>query len=282
MAKSFTIDPFHWTALTPASGENSDLVLSTSEARAVSHSEGRDGEDGSIVLRQFAQAPGDPYTAGELIATFDTVTFRDGSSVDLAHSDNYPRDELFDQIQPVGHTVHSGGFFGSQSYRVPYEWRIALVPGTPHNAMEIELFARDGREVDADDHDDVSLTIDINTDDSSTADIAVSDAVSTPAGGRGGAIIRANLTNAQLLLLRPVDGNGDRVYRKIGVTIPESSSSAAQTYSDFDDTAAGTTVWDKRLAFGETTFLQAPSSGAWYARMIRGVHGHKATLFVGE
>lgn len=275
MAKKFTIDPFHWTKLAPGTGEDSDLVLSTSAARPVSHTEGRNGEDNCIVLRQFASDPSNPFTAGQLVFTASPVTFRDGTVVDLAHSDNYPRNELFDQVQPVAHTIHSGGFF-IPGYRVPLEWRVAILAGTPSNFFEIELFRPDGALVDADDRTDVAFTIDYDVDDTGTTDIAVTDGIATPAASRGGGLIRKAVTNAQLMNLRQTPR------KKIGLTIAAASSTPVETYSAYDDTAEGTSVWAVKLAFGATTFLQAPSSGAWYARMVRGEHGHQATLFVGE
>lgn len=263
MAKIVLTDELHWVEL-PHDGTSP--VLNTSKEVAVCHTVGTNGHP--VFFKNFLSAdePGHPFTNGQLVFTADTVEFRDGSSVELAHSDDFPSEELFSQIAPVGHTVHSGGF-QLADYQRPLEWRIAIVEGTPNNAIEAEIYRPDHVVIDADDRTDVAVTIDDDTDETSPAAFTITNGVSEPAGGRGGVILRWNLTDAQLLLLRPVDGDGNRVHKKIGLTIAAAASTPVLTYSAYNEHEFDVTDAEFNLRYQHSVGVQPYSSShAVYAR----------------
>lgn len=275
MAKIDLVDNYHWVEL-PHDGTSP--VLNTAKDVTVFHARGTNGHH--VYFKNFAAAdePSHPFTNGQLVFTANTVTFRDGTSVDLAHSDDFPAEELFSQLVPVGHTVHSGGFHLA-TYQRPLEWRIAIAAGTPNNAFEIEAYRPDHVAIDTTDRTDVAITIDPDTEEATPANIVLSNGVSTPAGGRGGVILRWNITDAQLGHLRPTNAMGQRVYKKIGVTIAPSSTTPVQTYSAHNEHEA--TIEDAEFALRYRNSVGVKPYSASFAVYARTSNPQGATLSTG-
>lgn len=276
MGTLITLSDSEWL---PFEDSDGSAVLSTSAKRAVCHSVGANGYP--VLLTQLASDPAHPFTAGQMVFTAETIQLRGSTPFEFAHSDDYPRSELDLFNTPIGHTVHSGGFY-LPDYRVPLEWRIVIQEATPNNSLEIELFRPDHAEIDADDRTDVAITIDNDTDENTPAAFTISDGVSTPAGGRGGVVMRWNLTDAQLLLLQPVNAMSERIYNKIGITIQSGATTPVITYSAYDETHPTREQAEYLLRNGQTIGLQAPSSGGWYARATRATTVGATKIYVGD
>lgn len=271
MGTLITLSDSEWRPFEDSDGAS---VLSTSAKRAVCHSVGGNGHP--VLLTQLAADPAHPFTAGQMVFTAAAVTFRDGSVVDLAHSDDYPRDALLPFPEAQAHTVHSGGFYLSD-YRVPLEWRIAIAGGTP-NYFEIELFRPDHAIIDADDRDNVAITISPDTEASPPpANIVITDADSTPAGGMGGVILRKALTDAQLTSLQATPTR-----KKIGVTIAAAATTPVISFSAYDETHPTREQAEYLLRNAQTIGLQAPSTGGWYARATRPTSDGPTKIYVGD
>lgn len=276
MGTLLTLRTDEWTKLEASDGS---AILSTSEKKAVTHTTG--ANSAPIVLKQLSADPAHPFTAGQLQITFDTAVVRGGHTVDIAHTDGYPREDFFIDHFSVGeHTIHQGGLYLTD-YRVPLEWaaqiRTQLVP--QKYFLQFNVFKPDFTEIDEDEQTDATITIDPNVDGTAT-DIALANGTSSPGGDRGGIEIQWELTAAQHTALTPVDGNGARVNRKVGLTIAATSSVAPVTYSTYNETHAGVNEGEYYLRHLQTIGLQAPATGAWYARATR--TDGKCELHVGD
>lgn len=266
MAKVFTITNQEWTKLAPTGSEDSDLVLNTSEFRQVWHSEGSNRNP--IILKQLAADPTHPFTAGELIATFSQEDTLHGQR-DVVHSSNFEHGLFYDEHQDAGGVIEQGGLYLS-TYRIPLEWLAQIYTqttgGTSKYFLQLNAVRPDRRVIDETEISDGSITIDIDTDDTSTADIALTNGTST-AAVEGGVEMKWELTLAQHTSLKPQDGNGNRTFPKIGLTIASASTVAPITYSAFSELHPTTREGEFQLNLGQDRGLKAPTTGAWYARL---------------
>lgn len=266
MAKSFVISPQEWTKLAPVTGEDSDLVLSTSEFRMVNHSEGRNGNP--IALKQLAADPAHPFTAGEMIVTLTTESTLNGVR-DVAHSAHFDHGLFFDENRDAPGVTHQGGLYLAD-YRVPLEWLMQLYSTTTgmttKHWLQLNCARPDKGVIDETDRTAASLTIDPDTEEATPADIVLANGTSTPSV-EGGVQMRWELTDAQYGLLKPVDADGDRVYKKIGLTLAAASSVAPITYSDYSEAHPGPEEADLYLPYEGRVALKQPATGNWYARV---------------
>lgn len=265
MAKTFTITNQEWTKIAPGSGENSDLVLSTSTSRQVWHSSG--SQRNPVVFKQLSADPAHPFTAGQLQVVFSTEDTIFGTR-DVVHSANFNHGLFYDELQDAAGTVEQGGLYLG-NYRVPLEFLIQLYtqPNPAKKFLQINCVRPDVREIDADDRTGATLTIDPDIDETVT-DIALTNGTSTPSV-EGGVELKWELTDAQYASLKPDNGATPpvREYNKIGLTIASTSSVAPITYSAYSELHPKAYEGEFQLKLGEDRGMKAPSSGAWYARL---------------
>lgn len=271
MAKTFEINDHEWTALTPASGENADLVLSATASRLVTYTEGP--REIPILLKQIAMDPAHPFTAGQMIVTLETAIIVGAHVRDVAHSPDFDHGLFEDENQNAPGVTHQGGLYLTD-YRRPLEWLIQVytqvTPAPTRYYLQINAARPDAVEIDADDQTAAAITIDDDTEETTPAAFALSNGTSTPSE-EGGVEMRWQLTAAQYGLLTPSDTETPpaRVHKKIGLTIAAASSVAPVTYSAHDETHPERRNAEKFLRLEESVGLKAPSSGAWYARLAR-------------
>lgn len=269
MAKTFDITSQEWTKLAPATGEDADLVLSTSASRLACHTEGAYGYP--IVLKQLGADPTHPFTAGQMIVTLQFASTLSGER-DVAHSAAFDHGLFSDEHQNAPGTLDQGGFYLAD-YRVPLEWLIQLYShttgGTTKYYLQINVARPDGEAIDEDDRTAALLTIDPNTAETVT-DIVLANGTSTPAGEGGGVEMRWELTETQYDTLKPDNGATPpvRVYNKIGLTLAAASSVAPITYSAYEELHPDPNTAEVILQYEQRVGLTQPASpNNWYARM---------------